>query len=209
MAVASYALCTLAQLKTEIPTITDSSQDTFLESLIDRVSRRFETLTRRKLVARTYKSSGAAAPAENLVLNGEDRITPSRFLFPHPPLNSITSLVIWNRALDDSTTLDISTDTAFEPSTGRVDLIDGDTFTLGFQNIKAEWNSGYTTIPEDLRDAAVVQCVFEFQKRDRARHGLSSTSFEGESVSYLTPDSATVALLPEVYQAVMHYKVSR
>ena len=207
MALESYALITLAQLKVEIGTIDDASVNTYLESVINRVSRRFETVTKRKLKARTYKASGATGSEEDLVLNGNDRLSSRRFMFPHPPLNSIASIVIWNRVLDDSTTLTIATDVVFEPETGFVDMIGGDAWTLGLQNIKAEWNSGYATIEEDLRDACVIQCVHEFNKKDRSRHGIQSASFEGESVSYVDTANTGFSLLPEVFQVVSGYRL--
>ncbi len=201
MALSPFALTTVANVKAELPTLSGAGEDTFLEDAINAVSFTFEQETNRRLKVRTYRPTGASSSEANLKLNGRDRQSPTRFYFPEWPLNSITSVVIRDSRLTIIKTLEIATDLIVEPELGEMVLIDGDIWEPGVQNIDVVLSAGYATVPFDLERAASKQAAEEFHARDRAKTGVESISFGGESVRYITGP-----LLKDVKQLLLHYK---
>ncbi|KKM06468.1 hypothetical protein LCGC14_1743690 [marine sediment metagenome] len=182
MALSPHALVDLDDLKTEL-TLVSADADRLLEDLINAATAQIETFTRRRLKARTYKPTGAGAGEVNLKLNGDERISTTKFLFPEYPLNSIAALVIKDADLKDPNTLDVATDLVFVPETGLVVLINGDSWKKGIQNIEATFNAG--EVPDDLERAARMLVKWMYLSTDRHRSGISSISTEGQTVSYI------------------------
>lgn len=184
MAVGSHALTTLIQVKAALR-ITVTDHDAELERRIDAVTDRFELFTRRKLKARVHKPTGAAAGEENLLLNGDDRLTERAFLFPQYPVNSITALTIKDKDLADPQVVDVAKLVIDNTVLGRVVLLeDNRTWRLGTNNIEATWSGGLNPVPAELEELCIKQVLQDFIERDRGREGVSSLSASGESVSY-------------------------
>lgn len=207
MAISPFALTSVVALKDRIAGLDGQStgKDVELEALIITVTMAFERFTRRKLVARTYRATGAvkASIEENVKLNGDDRFSVTEFAFPHPPINSITSITIKDALLQNAVTLVIASDVVFDPETGIVRLIDGDIWKTGMQNIEAVWNSGYETTRDErtqLERLCQDQCVHWFQLGDKSAYAIASESDEGGSVARTAVD-----LLPHVKAGLGHY----
>lgn len=194
------ALTTLEAVRVELK-LKGSEEDWLLEQIINAASRVIENHTRRKLRARGYQPSGTPTePNELLKLNGRDRLSPEVLVFPQWPLNTVTAVTIKDDLLKNPKTLDLATDLVFDPVSGEMRLIDGDTWLWGIQNIEATVNAGYTDVPEDLDRACVKQGVWEFRAKDRATQGILSVAVEGQAVSYFMGE-----LLPEVKKMLAAY----
>lgn len=180
------ALTTLEKVKMYIPNLSQpSNEDQQLRAMISAVSVRFENHTHRKLKARTYKPSGAdtANGEENLKLNGTKRLSATRYMLPYCPVSSIASCVIRDRAMRVVKTLDIATDTVLDPDTGIVELIDGDVWELGVQNIEMTWTAGFSPVPQDLEMACIMQTINDYFVLNRNRLGITAITVEGETIS--------------------------
>lgn len=70
----------------------------------------------------------------------------------------------------------------------------------GYAEPDAELGDGETALPEDLREAAIVQCTFAFKRRDDL--GLSGVSFDGGSFNKFE----SYKLLPEVQAVLDSYR---
>ena len=82
MAVGTYALTSLAKVKAFLG-ISGTTNDTLLETLVDRVTALAESYTNRKLKARDYSYDPDAAgyDADNAILDGNDRNRLSYVIF--------------------------------------------------------------------------------------------------------------------------------
>ncbi|MDR4483825.1 MAG: hypothetical protein R3B95_11535 [Nitrospirales bacterium] len=180
------SLTTLEKVKMYIPNLSEPSQeDQQLRGMISAVSMRFDNHTHRKLKSRTYKPSGANTTngEENLKLNGTKRLSSTRYMLPHCPVTNIASCVIRDRNMTVVKTLDIATDTVFDPDTGIVELIDGDVWELGVQNIEMTWTAGFTPVPNDLEMACIMQTLNDYFVVNRNRLGITAITVEGETTS--------------------------
>jgi hypothetical protein len=184
MSLGPHALTSLNEVKAALR-LTAIDHDEELKRRINAVTDRFELFTRRKLKARTYKPSGAAAGEENLLLNGDDRLTDKAFLFPEWPVNSITALTIKDSDLADPEVVDVAKLIIDNSIPGRIILLEDDRiWRKGQNNIEATWNGGLDPVPAELEDLCIKQVVQDFLERDRGREGVSSLSTSGESVTY-------------------------
>lgn len=199
MAVIPSALITVNEVLLHAPDLIDAPQ-AVLESHINAVTMKFERATRRRLKARNYKPSGAAAGEVNLKLNGNERFDHRTLYFPEWPLSDVSALVIRDSQLEDPITLTLPGDIIIEREAGRV-TIHPDAATIwrwGRQNIEATFNAGYdATLDADdlahLEQLALLQVLHDFRQEERGRSGVSSMSTEGQSVSYIVRH-----LLPDV-----------
>lgn len=198
------ALVALADVKAELPALgADTSQDAYLEGLINSYTLAFESYTRRKLKSRKYMPTGAnlALAEENLTLNGDDRVSPTEFWLPQWPVTLLSAVTIKDSQLVTVKTLTLASDVVLDGETGQMRLIDGDTWERGIQNILASFTGGYTTVPQDLVRAFVIQVAWGFYQKDRSRQGMESISSGSETVTYFTG-----AILPEVKMILNKYQ---
>lgn len=199
--ISPHALTSLAEVKAALR-LAVIDHDDELKRRINAVTDRFELFTRRRLKARTYKPTGAAAGEENLLLNGDERLTDKAFLFPEWPVNSITALTIKDSDLADPEVVDVSKVIIDNTIPGMIILLEDDrTWRKGRNNIEATWNGGLDPVPAELEDLCIKQVVQDFLTRDREREGVSSLSTAGESVTY-TPRN----LMMDVEHGLERYK---
>ena len=200
------ALTTLVAVKAELPQLgSDTSQDVYLEGLINAYSAAIESYCRRRLKSRKYLPSGAdeSAGEVNLKLNGNDRITHTVMLLPEFPVIAITAVTIKDIQLRNIVTLtDLANQLAWEPDSGKMILLTGHLWERGLQNIEIAFEAGYKTVPFDLQRACIMQVVWGFYQKDRSRQGMESISFQSETVTYFTG-----AMLPEVKLLLDKYRM--
>jgi hypothetical protein len=65
-------------------------------------------------------------------------------------------------------------------------LIANARFPKGTRNVKVTYTAGYTTVPEDIKQACMEMVALRLDERKRI--GVSSQSIAGESVSYKDQD---------------------
>jgi len=206
VALLAAALTTLAKVRAHLRIATDE-HDEILEDIIDSVTMKFEQVTRRRLKARNYKPSGAAAGEVEIKLNGDERLDEVSYLFPEWPLNTLTALVIRDDQGLDPITITLPTHVIIDRETGRVTL-KGDaatTWRKGQQNIEATFNAGLDAAKDadklaHLEVLALVQIMHDFRRGDRGNEGISSISVEGQSVSYIVRH-----LLPDVEHGLIQH----
>nr|BDD47302.1 hypothetical protein 5 [bacterium] len=199
MAVGTYALTTLVNLKSFM-NITVSDNDTLLENCIDRATGYFETYTRRKLKARdySYDSDAAAYDADNAIMDGNDQ---DQMVIPQYPLNSLTTLRINETEIEARSgvySLGYILDKA-----GGIIRLSGYLFTKGLANIELAYNAGYSTVPDDLEQAAIEHAAWLFKQSTPGSSllGISSKSLADGTVSYSAKE-----ILPEVRMVLEQYK---
>jgi len=185
MAVDADALTSLANVRAYLD-LGVSTYDTMLEDFIDRVTDQFETYCSRYFKAADY--------TEYLDGKGLNILFPKQW-----PINSVASIY------DDS-------DWAW----GETTVIDSDdyrivddiyvqlkssVFTKYIQNIKITYNAGYTTIPEDLEQAAIEQVAWLFRKNQGQLEGVTSKSLGDGSITYYG-----LAILPGAVEVLNRYQ---
>lgn len=202
MPVGPHALTSLANVKSALR-ITVIDHDVELERRIDAVTNRFELFTHRKLKLRTYKPSGAVAGEENLLLNGDDRLSRKAFLFPHYPVKTMTALTIKDKDLADPQIVNVTKLVIDNTVPGRVVILeDTREWRLGTNNVEATWQAGLESLAlAELEELCIKQVVQDFLDRDRGREGIQSISAAGESVTYLSRN-----LLQDVLDGLLRFK---
>jgi hypothetical protein len=171
--------------------------DTVLDTLIEQVSKRFETFTRRR-----FYDDGATQVDEYFDSDGDTQLLSLR-QFP------IVSGTVDLFEDYDST---FAAATELDESEYRVHLEDGQvemvwrSFFWGKRTIKVSYRGGWTATagiidaPDDLKHAALLQVSHLFQRRDQLG-GLSQSFGEGQT-SY----EGAYKLLPEVRSILMSHR---
>lgn len=176
MALPANALCTLAELKAylSIPTV-DTDNSARLESVIISVTDAFEEYTGRD----TFISS--------LVVETTEGCDDDTLWVRNPPISETTSSVVicidserLYPAGDNLT----RTDFAVYERTGKIVLID-DYFPSNPLCVRLTYYGGYSTLPGDVKRAALEACQFFWKREQDGRVGVSSVSHpQGGGVSY-------------------------
>jgi len=193
----AFALTTLARVRETLPDLSGTGEeDDRLIQLINDTTSLLESAADRKLKARTYKPTGAGAGEENLILNGDDRISESEYQVPEWPLNTVSAITILPADLDvTSQTVLSSTDWTFI-APGKIKLLGSNVWTLGTNNIEMTWNAGYQAVHNlypILEKACIDQVRYEWFRMKNPQDLVSSISDPGGSVSYFQGP-----LLPQV-----------
>ncbi len=89
------------------------------------------------------------------------------------------------------------------PSASIPDLGLRAVFPLGVQNVRVVYRGGFTTVPEDLKEAAILWCSAIFAKRRKV--GVLSTSIGAYSVTF-GQASVMSAMPPEVRLVLDRYR---
>lgn len=199
MAVTAYvgALTVLADVKSRLK-ITDLTQDDFLQTLINAASRKIESLTRRLLKQRTYTG---------VLFNGNGR----QAFYGDPLLDSLTETLAsgeginqlaWGRRLetplsvptsitlggtaqtigDDPAVYDVQVVILGRPSGLGDHLYRRSGWTKDVNNVVITYAGGFSSIPEDLAEAAIQTVMAWFLDKDRGYLRLTSFSAQGETV---------------------------
>lgn len=188
MAVATDALTSRANLKEALGIASaDTSQDDYLDNLIDRVTDWIEGQTNRNLMARHYQTSGSAhgttsiAAEDYIYIDGStlerggdtlrDERGFSQLYLPQWPVNANSELTFQIAVLDDrgstvsggeswdTTSIVEWDDYIVDREKGIVTRINGG-FSIGHRNYRIQMSAGYSTIPDDLE----MLCI-ELSKR--------------------------------------------
>jgi len=199
MAVGTYALTSLANLKTYL-NISGTTNNTFMETLVDRATALMEEYTRRNLKARdySYDSDSEDYDKDNAVMDGNDRDV---LILPQRPVNSLTTLRVNEQAIDESTGVYVC-GWMIDKARGMVRLRCY-LFTKGMDNIELAYNAGYSTVPDDLEQACIEQAAWMYKQSPVGQGllGVSSRSLQDGSINYTTRD-----ILPQVKLVLQDYK---
>ncbi|HWF06363.1 MAG TPA: hypothetical protein VHA06_21925 [Candidatus Angelobacter sp.] len=164
MAAAPDDLCTLADIKAWLPN-QGNNDDVTLQSLITNASLQVLQYIDRPHIL----SSVLGALAENYDGNDSDRLLPRQF-----PIIAVTGVSIDGVPLQQSTTPGTA---GFLWDSRRI-LLRCFRFCRGLQNIQVSYTAGYTTVPLDLKQAAIE--AFALAYRQRVRIGEKSNSMGGQ-----------------------------
>jgi hypothetical protein len=164
--------------------ISVATDDTQIELLIDGIVAKFKEFTGRGLYTAAYTE----------VLDGRNT---SEITVKNPPITAITSVTVGGEAYSVAAT---STAAGYQFSDQQVYLLNvvrG--FRRGKRNVTIVYTGGYTTIPQDLKEAALQQACFEYKRR---RHeGENSMNLgNGEQLVYEPAD-----FLPAVKTVLMRH----
>jgi hypothetical protein len=92
----------------------------------------------------------------------------------HYPVTSITSLAYYDQyAAADTYTMIAGKDYYITKPYGRLDVING-VFMSGQKNIRCTYVAGYSVVPSDIKESALVLC--EVAISNRGKNGLSSVT---------------------------------
>ncbi len=157
-------LCTVADLKAWLPN-QGNNDDTTLQSLITNGSLQVLTyLNRAHILASVIGTINETHDG-----NGSDRLLPRMF-----PIIGVSSVMIDGVPIPQATA-PIYPGFLFD---ARRVLLRGFTFNLGLQNVQVTYTAGYSSVPLDLKQAAVE--TFALAYRQRAHIGEKSNSMGGQ-----------------------------
>src|ERR1700757_3870473 len=164
MAAAPDDLCTLAELKAWLPN-QGNNDDATLQTLISNASLQvLQYMDRSHLLA-----SVLGALTENYDGNNSDRLLPRQF-----PLIAVTSVSVDNVPIPQATS---PVAAGFLWDSRRI-LLRGYRFCRGLQNVQVAYTAGYSSVPLDLKQAAIE--AFALAYRQRVRIGEKSNSMNGQ-----------------------------
>lgn len=157
VSLSASALCTLADLKTYAGLSGDTYDDE-LTSLINAVSAAADAYTGRKLKARAYGVDGDS-PESAWVFDGDGS---NLWICPERPLNSVSSLVV------DITTISARSSVwtsgyVLDIEMGTIELA-GYIFSSGLKNCTVKGNAGYSTTPDDLKQAIIEWAAWKLKE---------------------------------------------
>jgi uncharacterized phiE125 gp8 family phage protein len=171
----SYDLVTLAQVKEHLE-IVNADQDSYLSTLIERVTGLVEGSTRRKLKSRTYTDelydgSGTA------VLRLKEW-----------PVTSITAISFLDSQTSTTWTSQSLTYAVIDKETERsIVFRDGTPFPRGFQNVKLTFVAGYSTVPAELASETLRFLTLLHRLKDKQLEYVESISALGQTTRFVNP----------------------
>src|SRR5258708_6205380 len=164
MSIGPDDLCTIADLKAWLPN-QGNNDDTTLQSLVTNGSLQvLQYLNRPHILA-----SVIGALNEMYDGNDSDRLLPQYF-----PIIGVTSVMVDGVAVPSAAS---ATASGFLFDSRRV-LVRGFAFSRGVQNVQITYTAGYSTVPLDLKQAAIE--AFALAYRQRAHIGEKSNSMGGQ-----------------------------
>lgn len=186
MAVNTYSLITLDNVKLFIGLSNSTSDvDDLIEDLIDRISTSFETYCDRKFLSREYTEYYDGV--------GEDKLFVDQY--PIITISGIWDDRDWGWASDtivDSDYYRISNNGWF--------VVFNNTVLLDYQqNVKIAYTAGYSTIPDDLKQACIEEVARTYKNKNQI--DISSKTLIDGSVSYVVTD-----FLPKTLTILNKYK---
>jgi len=190
MALATYALTTLARVKTLL-NISGSTYDTLLEDIINAVTDAIENQCSRRFAETTHTEEQ---------IDGTGK--PSLFVKFYP-ITIFTKLEV---RTGKTTWVEVdSDDYRINSDTGELQLT-GDT-REGFRNYRATYDAGFTTIPYDLDMAAAQMAAHEFNTRGQGGGQIESESLGDYTVSYRKGTDESDKFIDGVIEKYKKYKV--
>ncbi len=185
MATAPDDLCLLAELKAWLPN-QGSNDDSALQSLITNGSVQIlQYINRPHLLASILGTIN-----ESYDGNGSDRLLPRNF-----PINSVTAVTVDGVGIPASQGFAGGSQLAGYLFDSRRIMLRGFRFCRGLQNVSVTYTAGYTSIPLDLKQAAIETLALMY--RQRTHIGEKSNAMGGQitlsfDMSEMPPRSVSV-----------------
>jgi hypothetical protein len=194
MTLNSNALTTLVEAKKYLSIVSsDTSQDSFIERLINTSSQTIEQYCSRKIKQTSYTEYYDGRNSNKILLNN----------YPASKPSAVYSDSVWTF---DSTSLLDSDDYDIVDNIELV-LRDG-YFPIGRRNIKVTYQAGYATVPSDLEQACLMLVDYLYMHYNDRRIGVSSKSKNGENISYIDKIPEFVKSILDNYKKWDFYSVS-
>ncbi len=171
------ALFSLSEFKTH-EGIVGSDLDAVITQLISAASAYFDKSTKRKLESATYTEDYSGTG---------DRVLSLR----HYPVTALTSISVSADRTFPASSLIPAGDYVLDKEAGLVTQVSSSTIEIfrtnpvwstGRYNIRVVYTAGYTTVPEDLKEAAIVWASWKLAKRGAV--GLTSETIGSHSRSF-------------------------
>jgi len=164
MATAPDDLCTVAEIKAWLPN-QGNNDDATLQSLISNAS-----LQILQYIDRPHILASVLGPLTEIYDgNDSDRLLPRQF-----PVIAVTAVSVDNVPIQQAA----SPITAGFLWDARRILLRGFRFCRGVQNVQLSYTAGYSSVPLDLKQAAIE--AFALTYRQRVRIGEKSNSMSGQ-----------------------------
>ncbi len=193
-------MCTTDDVKTRLG-ISDSDYDDMIAAIIAGLTGRFDAFCGRTLLQ-------TAADVTEYYTGGSPYLQLNRY-----PLIAVTSIKeAWDRDFDNATAL-TADDDYWQMNGGKNGIIHRNLsrwpirpdsiqviYRGGFAAAGDEPGTGESTLPAEIREAAIMQAAFVFKRRDDI--GLSGVAFEGGSITKFQP----MKLLPDVEDVLKQYR---
>lgn len=151
----------------------DTTQDSRLDKMITRASRRIMSWCDRRFIEESYTEFKNGRRSNSILLR-------------HFPASKPTELYIDSSSVFGASTLVDSSE--YDILDGSlVVLLEGRNFEKGRRNIKVVYTAGYTfaSLPEDLVDNANMLVEFMYQMVEERRIGLVNKGKSGETTTYV------------------------
>lgn len=161
------AITTLAAVK-QYKGITGAELDALITALIPRVSAAVETYLSRKVESQSHVE----------YRDGNNGVTlPLRQV----PVTAVAAVLVDGVAIPSGGFTQPGWRLA-----GSMLVLNGYRFTVGHGNVQFQYTAGFTTIPEDIEQAAIESILLSMERRSHI--DVSSKSLAGETISYITSD---------------------
>lgn len=196
------ALCTAAQVRAYASAGT-SADDTLIDDIIARVDALFARYCRYPRA-----DSGAytmEATAYTLYVDAryyQDPERPAVLYLPLSPVVSVTSVHVDPERDYGSDTEVIAAQRDLDPEVGVIILRDDATeaWSRSTRANKIVVSAGWSTVPDDLEEAAIIQAAFQFKQRSTAGARTKTTASNSVSVDRF-------GLLDEVKERLSAYRI--
>jgi hypothetical protein len=188
MALRANALTSIATVKTQLDIPSgDTSQDSFLERLINSSSQQIEMFCNRPFVSASFTEYYDANRTNEIMLKKAG-------------VTAITSVYLdSSRVWAADSLVDASEYGFMQPNLLR--KYSG-TWGAGTQILKVTYTAGYIVIPADVEDACIMLVEQRYRRKNDRQSNKTSQSKVNESVSYLTEWSPEILSLLEPYRVL-------
>lgn len=171
----SYDLVSLAQVKEHLE-ISNADQDSYLSTLIERVTGYVEARTNRKLYTRTYTDE---------LYDGSGT---SVLRLKEWPITSVTAVSFLDSQTSTTWTSQSLTYLVIDKETERsIVFRDGTVFPQDFQNVKLSFVAGFTTLPVQLVGETLRFLTLLHRLKDKQLEYVDSVSAMGQTTRFVNP----------------------
>lgn len=194
MALASNALCSLAQAKAYLDVqSSDTSQDTKLELLINASSSMIENYIDRKLIYQQYVEYHDGRNSDRILLKEWPAIKPVEIIFDQT----------WSYGASN-----VIDPEHYQLESEIMVVLKGYKFPRGNRNIKVTYYAGYQSpvtlgsgpvMPAELVQACIMLVAWQYQLRADRRLGIASKGKQGESVSFVKGLPPEIAMMLDLH----------
>lgn len=205
MAVADYAIVSLVELKRYM-NISDTTEDTALESYIDMVSSHIETYCDRKIAVQSVSSE---------IHDGDGSSKLYTHYYPITQLSTETTpstaqklAALQYRDSPDSSWTDIEDDydhVFLDTRKPYIELYE-ETFYSGHQNIKVSYKAGYSTIPGDIKQVCLEMIVSLWNDSLKGENRLGKQSVSNNDMPGISRSTSFLRLKKEWQDVLDRYR---